>query len=321
MLTNEPCFHRTTEPYVLPPNHPLRVAFVRVGEQITRQSARFILFSLAVSIAISYPLLSQLSNHAAELYRHVPALQSHAWTSVQLYAGVDVKVPDLVVRQVWFEGDFMGAIRDPVLQEASVVQNTVLGLTSQCDENVFLDLHGLPASLSAHDDSRSSAPLKSKAFFHSPMSYWGCSLNRLQHDPDKLRTINERSRERSPANLTLKPSTVFAGKSFDSGKLVAADALVLSLFYEPNPQIDDDWSHRYHTLSEIDGWNMYVLDRNDTSRIYEIRYQPLNTLDYALLALCYGFMLAYLLTNLNGLRILRSRLGLVTIVIIQVRRG
>ena len=271
---------------------------------MTQHSARFILLSLAASIALSYPLLSQLRNHAADLYLHVPALQSHAWTSVQPYRKA-VEVPDLVVRQVWFHGDYMSALCHDILEGASIVQNNALGLATQCDQDVSLHRAG---------DVPSAGK---KSFFHSPLVYWTCSLDKLQRDRDLLRTINDRSQQRSPANLTLKPSSVLAGKSFDSGQLIAADALVLSFFYEPNDNAGHDWTAKSQIVSSQEGWHVYGND--SVHRNYELRYQPLNFLDYTLLFLCYGFMIAYLLTNLIGLRILRSRLGLITTMTTQVR--
>ena len=292
--------YRTTEPYILPPKHPIRRLFTAAGSRLARHAPRFILFALAVAVAVSYPLLLQLRNHATGLYLHVPALASHAWTSVQPYPDQDAVDPDLILRQVWLHGDYMGAIKSPVLEGALTVQDSLLGPTAGCDKDVS---RGSPAS----------------SFFHSPLLYWGCSHERLRQDPDLLRTVNHLSRGKSAANLTLKPSTVFAGKSFELGELAGADALVISLFYEPDRHVDEEWSARYQTLTSVDGWDVHSRDRNGSgSWLYELRYQPMTFLDYTLLLLFYGFMGAYSFANLMGLRILRSRLGLITVLITQV---
>lgn len=296
---------RTSEPYLLPPKHPIRCFFSGVGSWLARHASQSIVFALALSVAISFPLLLQFRNHASELYLHVPALRSHAWTAAQQCSSDDRRGPDLVLRQVWLHGDFMRAIDLPTLEGALIVQDQLLGTTAGCDGDVDLgDTHGTT----------------SRSFFHSPLLYWGCSLERMRQDSDLLRTINQLPRGKSAVNLTLEPSTVFARKTYELGELVAADALITSLFHEPDSLSDTRWSERFQSLTGIDGWDVRQDDRNESrSWLYELRYQPMSLLDYALFFVCYGFMGTYLVTHFMGLRILRSRLGLISTIIIQVR--
>ncbi len=150
--------------------------------------------------------------------------------------------------------------------------------------------------------------------------YWNSDLERLKSDPNLLRTINQRSHEKSAFNLTLTPSTVLAGKMFNGTKLIAADALVISFFYNPNNRADEEWSQRYRNLERMDDWDVYPRSMNDIgSRLYELRYQPMTSHEATILVLCYVLMAVYLLLKLISLKVLKSRLGFGIVVVTEVR--
>lgn len=59
-----------------------------------------------------------------------------------------------------------------------------------------------------------------------------------------METVNKGSRRLSPSGLTLHWGSVFAGKKLSHHKLVAVDALVISLFYRPDSDIGAVWDQR-----------------------------------------------------------------------------
>src|SRR5205085_1788224 len=95
--------------------------------------------------------------------------------------------------------------------------------------------------------------------FHSPLMYWNCSSAAIQSDQDRLSTINSQSTGRSYLNFTLRPLTVFAGKSFVNSNLVAADALVITIFDKSPRSLASPWDRRFRKLAALcsDRWFFY----------------------------------------------------------------
>jgi hypothetical protein len=273
-------------------------------------------------VVICYPLLLQLKYHTTELYLHAPSPASHAWTSFLPYQGPDCTTPELGLRQIWVHGNFMGSLNHQLLEQGLAVQKMLLGPASGCDKSVWTDeaQSASPSNEKAPGDGEQESTSWSGSFFHSPLMYWNCDSEQLKSDPHLLRTINQRSHQKSTFNLTLTPSTVFAGKIFNGTKLVAADALMISFFYNPNNRTDEEWSQRYRTLARMDDWDVYPRSVDDIgSWLYELRYQPMTSHEATVLVLCYVLMAVYLLLKLISLKVLKSRLGFVIVVITEVR--
>src|SRR3982074_3443966 len=103
-------------------------------------------------------------------------------------------------------------------------------------------------------------------FLHSPLLYWNCSVAAIESDDSILTTINSYNHQISPANITLRPSSVLAGISLSRNRLVAADALVVSLFYKAGSTAGDLWDERAKALAQSDNsrWDVYLANGRGT---------------------------------------------------------
>ena len=112
-------------------------------------------------------------------------------------------------------------------------------------------------------------------FFHSPFLYWNCSIESVEYDRRILKTVNENNLKRSSSGITLRFGSVFAGKQFSHQKLIAADALVVSMFYDLNSTIGDLWDQRAIKLAQEAGahgrYKVFPPDgKEDYSNLYEV---------------------------------------------------
>ncbi|RPA95328.1 hypothetical protein L873DRAFT_1829877 [Choiromyces venosus 120613-1] len=160
-------------------------------------------------------------------------------------------------------------------------------------------------------------------FFHSPLLYWNCSLSAIRDDANLIITVNKQFNKRSPANVTLRWGSVFAGKKFHHHQLVKADALVISLFYRLDSSVGELWDQRAAVLAQeadVHGrYDVYPSDGKEKgSTLYEFRFQPMSKLDNFMLAGCYLLTLAYLIISLRNLRAVKSKLGLIATVLTQM---
>ena len=145
----------------------------------------------------------------------------------------------------------MGALIPEVVEEALKVQEALLGSGVFCTEapNSGDSRPGVNDLLSQEPVLNASSVLPLRVFFHSPLLYWNCSLSAIQQDNDLLETVNANSMRVSPLNMTLYWSSVFAGKLFSHHRLAAADALVISLFYDTNSKMGELWDERATALA------------------------------------------------------------------------
>lgn len=109
-------------------------------------------------------------------------------------------------------------------------------------------------------------------FFHSPLLYWNCSLEAVENDRRILKTVNDGIALRSSAQITLRWASVFAGKHFSHQKLIAADALVISMFYHLNSTAGEEWDRRAAKLiREVKDHGRYrVYGQDFQSTLYEV---------------------------------------------------
>lgn len=148
----------------------------------------------------------------------------------------------------------MGALTPEVVVEALRIQETLLGPGISCTmkpENGKPSPRVEPAIdyLSPNPLSNTSSYLPPGVFFHSPLIYWNCSLSSIQKDTDLLETVNANAMRVSPLNMTLHYSSVFAGKTFSHHRLAAADALVISVFYDVESKMGELWDQRAAALA------------------------------------------------------------------------
>lgn len=224
----------------------------------------------------------------------------------------------MVVRQVWVHGDYMNAIALPVLREAMHVQEVLINSGFATRESAAYDDQHM---LQRDAPGCLVAPAGEKWGWHSPLMYWDCSLSALEKDDNLLDTINAHNRIRSALNVTLRPSTVFAGKSFSATKLRAADALVITLFDQTNSSLGDTWDSRSRLLADklSPDWSIFPPDGQvGRSRLYEFRFKPMTLNDDLFLAASYLVTAVYVIWRMMQLRAVKSWFGLLVTICAKV---
>ena len=143
----------------------------------------------------------------------------------------------------------------------------------------------------------------------------------IDDDADIVQTINEQSRSSSSLNVALRPASVLAGKTFNHRKLVAADALVLTLLNKVENGVGGKWQDKMHSLegSACENCTLYPPHGEiSRSKVYEFRFTPLSFKENAALAFAYAGMVIYVLLSLRRLKAFHSRFGLVVTAITQI---
>lgn len=166
------------------------------------------------------------------------------WTSATPYNYADAD-PDVIIRQAWIQGSYMEALSLDVLKEGLRIQEALLGPEVTCDGVPDADhyRHGFQNHMM--EDEEMSSFGTSGVFFHSPLLYFNCSAEALDRAAGKIgETVNGNIERRSAADVRLRWGTVFAGKHISHHQLLAADALVISLFHSPNSTIGALWDKR-----------------------------------------------------------------------------
>lgn len=254
---------------------------------------------------LCYPAIFQTDSPAATGLRNLP---KHVWTSTTEVEGD--RQADVQVRQVWVHGDYMKAIQHRVLREALHVQASLIA-------NGFDEVLGPTpdAQLAeAHGDEACVATKPGQKWgVHSPLMYWSCSQRILDEDRDLLATINARAGSQSELNITLRPSTVFAGKEFAKAKLRSADAIVITLFDQTVAGLGPAWETRSQQLAQNlpSDWSMFPRNgKVDRSRLYEFRFKPMTFNDDLFLSASYMVTAVYVIMRMMQLRAVKSWFGL-----------
>ncbi|TLD34750.1 Sterol regulatory element-binding protein cleavage-activating protein [Venturia nashicola] len=308
-------FRGTTEPPRLAPEHPIRRAFYQYGVAAARHWLLFILGSVATAVVLCYPVFFLYNNPTTGSSK----LPYHVWTSARLYDGHPNTVPDLEVRQIWVHGSYNKAFEKPVLQEALSIQDTLVGSTHGFEEEAASEdgrtrmEHGntCQGDIATHHPSLG---------LHSPLMFWNCSFEALQADTDVVDTINSQVTRKSYLNLTLRPASVFASKSFADGRVIGADALVITVFDRVTETTNRQWDDRLSSLARDapHRWDLYPRGGHFAQgQLYEFQQKPLSTNDELALLGSYASMLGYVAWNLSGLRAVKSWTGLLITLISQ----
>jgi hypothetical protein len=291
----------------------MRKALSSHGTSVARHWLVWILISVAIAVLVCYPVFF-LYNPATGFSK----LPSHVWASARRFVGTTDTQPDVEIRQLWVHGNYMKALDHKVLEEALDIQDSILGERMAC----------LPPTLNftRRDDDQNPSPLPTVRDlswgFHSPLIFWNCSCDLIRADNDLLHTINKQSTRRSFFNITLRPSSVFAGKSFVKKKLTAADALVITLFDRVGPGIGQDWETRFAQLAKdaLNRWSIYPeISQVTRSQLYQFQFKPMSVQDDFILFLAYALMVIYVLVSLRKLRAFKSKFGLGVTVFTEVR--
>lgn len=220
----------------------------------------------------------------------------------------------------------MNALQPDVFREALVVQDAIIGTGFGPSLKTAQSVTGTQLYDGIRPNPSSSVCTQSMHGnmywgFHSPLMYWNCSSESLEVDKDVLGTINSRSAARSFLNFTLRPSSLFAGKTFYRDKIVAADALVITFFDRMGFHVQDEWDVRSKALAEGAGsrWSIYPSDgKASRSQLYEFRFQPMSLHDDLGLALAYGLMALYVIASLRKVRAVKSKVGLIITIVAQI---
>lgn len=313
---------------MLSPNHPLRDAFTRYGRYAARHVISTLLLSVTVATILIYPFpflyTNDFSNGASNLPHHV-------WTDAQPLEDKSGLEPDVMMRYIWVHGDYMQALNRDVLLGALELQNELLGPT------IDFSPRQLPQPLETVDFSHTTAldlnPRQRDAFhiingitdeswfFHSPLLYWSCDKNKVAADHAVVATVNDRKTQHTSVNVTLRHSIVFGGKRFEDRRLVAADALVITLIHRRNSPIGRIWQAKCEELARkmADKWDVYPSDgASQRSQLYEFQFRPMSIPDGLALGAAYFLTLAYFVVSLTKLRAVKSQVGLVVTVMTQL---
>lgn len=315
---------RTTEAPVLTPTHPLRRAFTRYGRYAARHVLATLLISVALTLILVYPCPFLYSHDFTTGASNIP---HHVWTDAQPLAEDSISEPDVIMRSIWVHGSYMKALDHEVLLGALELQDEILGSTKNFDPRQP------PGSVSLSDPNFDLPPTERDKFhvvngltneswfFHSPLQYWSCDAENVSRDPDIVRTVNARKSQSTSVNVTLRHSIVFSGKRFEDRRLVAADALVVTLIYLRNSPVGRQWERKAEALAArmADKWQIIPADgRSTSSQLYEFQFRPVSAQDSLLLVVAYCLMLVYFVLSLSKIRALKSRMGLIVTMLTQI---
>ncbi|KAI9700198.1 MAG: hypothetical protein M1820_006866 [Bogoriella megaspora] len=296
-------------------------AFLGYGTAAARHWLLSILIPVAVGAALCYPALFLYYDNPATGSSNLP---HHVWTSARRYTGRPDAFPDIEMRQMWIYGSYMKALDPSVVSTALEIQNYVLDIGSRREDvptgDGVMDGFGDP-SMDYGTPDLAKIPLHAQSGqltwgYHSPLMYWNCSMAVIQADDDFLRTINRQQHRQSFLNLTMRPTSVFAGKSFEGNNLTAADALVITLFNSPGHGHAEAWDKRMKELEHY-APNMWTPFPSKGSSLYEFRFQPMSIRDDFFLAVGYMTMIFYIVYSLRKIRAVKSTFGLVLTVLVQ----
>ncbi|KHN95413.1 Sterol-sensing domain protein [Metarhizium album ARSEF 1941] len=315
---------RTTKPPDLAPSHSLRSGFTRYGRYVAGHVVTALLISATVATILVYPIPYLFTSDFVNGASYLP---HHAWTVAQPLTYDAAVEPDISMRSIWVHSSYMEALNADLLASALELQDELLGETKffsprDVSNNLAKRENDDQLSLAQRNALHISNGLTNQSwFFHSPLLYWHSSLDSLLADLDILSTINDKKNQSNFANTTLRHSVVFSGKRFEDRRLVAADAIVITLLCLGDSPVGREWERRALSLPEkvSDIFDVYPSDgRYARSQLYEFQFRPISPQDILSLALAYGFAVFYLLMSLSKLRAVKSKIGLIVTIITQI---
>ena len=311
---------------MLGPTHPFRIACTRYGRYAARHVVATLVISVLVAAVLVYPFpflySTDFTNGASNLPHHV-------WTDARPLGDKNGVEADVIMRSIWVHGSYMQALEKDVLFGALELQDQLLGSTANFSPRQDLSNTKLPDSSagnltpSERDAFHVINGLTDQSwFFHSPLQYWSCSAETIARDDDIVGTVNARKTQPTSVNVTLRHSIVFSGKRFEDRRLVAADALVITLIYLRESPVGRLWEERAKAIAaESDGkWQIYTPDEASSKKgqLYEFQFRPMSLQDGLALGVAYSLTLIYCLISLSKLRAVKSKAGLMITVGAQI---
>jgi hypothetical protein len=295
----------------------------------------------AVVFLFLYLFPSLYTTDATSFASGVSYLPHHVWTDAQPLSDQAGVEPDVVMRSIWVHGSYMKALQHDVLLGALELQDGILGPT--VDFNPRQPYAYGPRALPLPDPeakAETEADLDRQQrdefhivngltnqswFFHSPLQYWAGSAEKILADQDIVATVNERKAQTTSVNTTLRHSIVFSGKRFEERRLVAADALVITLIHLHDSPVGRQWVRKAEALAQAqaakrDGkWQIIPPSgKSISNQLCEFQFQPMSWSEWAILTLAYTLALSYLLLSMSRLRAVKSRLGLMAAIVAQI---
>ncbi|KAL7625794.1 hypothetical protein AAE478_005017 [Parahypoxylon ruwenzoriense] len=319
-------FRGTAEAPVLADTHPLRGAFTRYGRYAASHVVTTLLVSVAVAALLIYPFPFL---YTTDFTNGASILPEHAWTDTLPLDERNRVEPDVIMRSIWVHGNYFQALNKNVLLSALELQDKLLGPTVNFNPRLQIshsvDIPNATASDLTpvqRDTYHVVNGLTNESwFFQSPLQYWSCSSEIIKKDGDVTATANERKKQSTSVNVTLRHSIVFSGKRFQDRQLVAADALVITLVHHRDSPVGRIWQERIQALKHemTDKWDIVEYSPNGrTSELYEFQFRPMSSQDVVLLGLAYLLVLIYFLISLSKLRAVKSKAGLMVTVMAQI---
>ncbi|QBZ56972.1 hypothetical protein PoMZ_01890 [Pyricularia oryzae] len=315
----------TTEAPVLAPSHPFRRNLTRYGRYVARHVDTVLLLAVAVAAVLIYPFpflyTTDFSNGASNLPHHV-------WTDAQAVKAQAGFEPDVIMRTIWVHGSYMKALDREVILGALELQNELLGSTKDFNPRRSLAMAtvtGLPNGDLTPEERDTFHVINGRNnmswFYHSPLQYWSGDAQKIIDDPDIIGTVNAKKTLSTSVNVTLRHSIVFSGKRFEDRRLVAADALVITLVHLRDSPVGRQWARKAEALAlrMKHKWTAYPADgRSMPSQLYEFQFRPISFWDLVWLSLAYFLTFIYFLHSLSKLRAVKSKTGLILTVVVQI---
>ncbi|KAK4192895.1 putative sterol regulatory element-binding protein [Podospora australis] len=317
----------TTEVPVLAATHPLRTAFSRYAKYTACHVRTVLTIATAVIFFFLYLLPFLYTSDATNITSGVSKLPHHVWTDAQPLGDGAMVEPDVIMRPIWIHGSYMKALERDVLLGALDLQDELLGPTTNFNPRQPTNTLELPDTTTdltpqQRDTFHIVNGLTDQSwFFHSPLQYWSGSRENILADQDILATVNAGKTQSTSVNVTLRHSIVFSGKRFEERRLVAADALVITLIHLRNSPVGRQWVRKAEALAaeRADMWKIIPADgKSHSNQLYDFQFRPLSWTDWVLLTIAYCFTLLYLLSCLAKIRAVKSRLGLMVTILVQI---
>jgi hypothetical protein len=228
-------------------------------------------------------------------------------------------VPEISIKQAWIHGSRMKALEWDSMLEALAVQDLLLGPMSCCATTPWLE-DNIRKTLAGTEVPEVGTAV---SFVHSPLLYWNCSKEAIESDTSIIATVNSRAHQVSPANVTLRPLSVLAGATFSFNKVVAADALVVSLIYGAESKAGELWDLRAEELAQYDEsrWEVYpAASRGVRSTIVRAQSHSTDFQEKAVFSSAYGLIALYVIFKLWNMNVTKSRVTLFIVIALQVSK-
>lgn len=312
---------------MLPPSHPLRQSFTRYARWIAVHVQFTFPASIVLAFLLTYPMFFLYTTDTTAVTNGASNLPHHVWTDARSLEGYASPEPDVIMRSVWVHGNYMGALHRDVLLGALELQNELLGPT----ENFSPRQTGRPEAtkpplrdlrLEERDGFHITNGLTNQSwFFHSPLKYWSCSAANIRADPDLLATVNTKKTLSTTVNVTLRHSIVFSGKRFEERRLVAADALVITLLHLRDSPVAEQWVRKTESLARESKTKWVVIPadgKTNASQLYEFQFRPISRLDSFFLAVAYVLAALYVTAGLSRFHAVKSKTSLMAAILLQM---